>query len=310
LAPLAFPIFGKQWARWANQMALEIQIKRAIEKLGFHRWMTWSFLPSAEWVVDRMRPEFSLYHCVDEFSAFSDAPSKEIAETEAKLIRSADLVIVSSERLAQSKQNLNPKTILVRHGVDYAHFAKALDNSTIVPDDIQHLPKPIFGFFGLIADWVDLELIKKVANSFPNASVVLLGKIRTNVELCRNLTNVYFVGPRPYAQLPAYAKAFDIALLPFRCNELTLNSNPLKAREYLAAGLPVVSTAIPEVEKIGWCQVAKDHNQFIELLRAQLESPESKAARSTAMATESWEARVQEIRSSIERETTFARLGA
>jgi glycosyltransferase involved in cell wall biosynthesis len=183
----------------------------------------------------------------------------------------------------------------VRHGVDHAHFRQALDPQTIVPQDLAHLPRPVIGFFGLIADWVDLDLMAHVAGQFPAASLVLLGKITTDVSALERQPNVHFLGRKPYAQLPAYCKGFDVALMPFRINELTLNANPLKVREYLAAGLQVVSTQIPEVEVLGLCRIGADRDSFVREVKAALEDPGPSVTLSEAVREESWEARFAEI---------------
>jgi glycosyltransferase involved in cell wall biosynthesis len=119
------------------------------------------------------------------------------------------------------------------------------------------------------------------------------------VSRLKKVRNVHILGPRPYRELPSFCKAFDVALMPFRINELTLNANPLKVREYLAAGLPVVSTAIPEVEQLGLCFVGKDHQGFLAQLPRALESPMSRRERSERMKGESWAARLEEIRSHV-----------
>ena len=129
----------------------------------------------------------------------------------------------------------------MRHGVDFEHFRKALDAETN-SRTIAHLPRPIIGFFGLIADWVDVDLMAHVAEHFSTGSFVVLGKATTDVSALSEMPNVHLLGRKPYADLPAYCKGFDVAMNPFRINDLTLNANPLKVREYLAAGLPVVST--------------------------------------------------------------------
>jgi glycosyltransferase involved in cell wall biosynthesis len=299
LSPLAIPLLGSSLARAFNREALKLQIRRAMRALHFQRPIVWAFLPAAEWVARALKPDLLIYHCVDEFSAFSDAPSRAVAECEARLVKEADLVITSAERLFDSKRALNPRTVLVRHGVDHAHFARALDPSTAIPEEVSALPRPIFGFFGLIADWVDQELIEKVANANASGSVVMLGKVRTDVSRLKKVRNVHILGPRPYRELPSFCKAFDVALMPFRINELTLNANPLKVREYLAAGLPVVSTAIPEVEQLGLCFVGKDHQGFLAQLPRALESPMSRRERSERMKGESWAARLEEIRSHV-----------
>ena len=174
-------------------------------------------------------------------------------ELERQLIRKADLVIVSSEKLRATKSAYNPGTVLVRHGVALDHFREALLPGTRVPDDIAALPRPILGYFGLMAeDWIDIDLMAHVARHFSSGSMVLLGKVTTDLSpaLRHHPSNVHVLGRKPFADLPSYCKGFDVAINPFPLNEVTLNSNPLKVREYLAAGLPVVSTRIPEVEVI------------------------------------------------------------
>jgi glycosyltransferase involved in cell wall biosynthesis len=134
-----------------------------------------------------------------------------------------------------------------------------------------------------------------VANRFPGGSLVILGKVTTDVSVLQRLSNVHLLGRKPYADLPAYCKGFDVAINPFRINTLTLNANPLKVREYLAAGLPVVSTAIPEVEAIGLCRIGCDADGFIHEIEAALSDPGPKLQRSQAIAHESWEARLETI---------------
>jgi glycosyltransferase involved in cell wall biosynthesis len=296
LSPLTIPAYGSPSLRALNRRLLRFQVKRAMGQLGFKRVINYVFLPSAGLIAGTLGEEMVIYHCVDEYAAFSDIPSQPMLELERQLLGRADLVITSAELLYQSKVKLNPRTVLVRHGVDHAHFRRALDPQTVVPADMAHLPRPIIGFFGLIADWVDLELIAYVANRFPTGSVVLLGKTTTDVSALESLPNVHFLGRKPYAELPAYCKGFDVALMPFLINELTLNANPLKVREYLAAGLQVVSTPIPEVEVLGQCRIGSDQESFAREVEAALaEDPGPSVARSEAIRHESWEARLEEI---------------
>lgn len=295
LSPLSIPAYGSPSLRALNRHLLRFQVKRAMGQLGFERVINYVFLPSAALVAGKLGEELVIYHCVDEYAAFSDIPSEPMLELERQLLRRADLVITSAELLYQSKVQHNPRTVLVRHGVDYAHFRRALDPQTVVPEDLASLPRPVIGFFGLIADWVDLELMAAVANRFPEGSVVLLGKATTDVSALESLPNVHFLGRKPYEQLPAYCKGFDVALMPFRINELTLNANPLKVREYLAAGLQVVSTAIPEVEVLGLCRIGSTRESFVREVEEALLDPGPSAARSHAIRQESWEARFEDI---------------
>ena len=140
----------------------------------------------------------------------------------------------------------------------------------------------------------------KVAEHFSKGSVVLIGKIAVDAEqkvkILENVPNIHFLGRKPYAELPAYCNAFDVALNPFEINELTLAANPLKVREYLAAGLPVVSTDIPEVRILDGCSVAADHDDFISKIEQAIAHPKLREAVSDAVAHESWEKKVEELR--------------
>src|SRR5690349_6540526 len=166
LNPLAIPAYGKPQIRKMNRSLLRYQVKRAMRRLGFTKPINWIFLPSAAVVAGALDEQFLIYHCVDEYTAFSGVSSEFQGQLEEQLLHRADLVVVSSELLYQSKVKHNPNTVLVRHGVDHEHFRRALDPATQVPSDIAALPKPVIGFFGLIADWVDIELIGKVAERF------------------------------------------------------------------------------------------------------------------------------------------------
>ena len=297
LSPLAIPAYGSEGVRTINRHLLRFQVRRAMRKLGFRRPINWVFNPPAAVVAGTLGEEQLIYQCVDEYTAFTGVAGDVMAEFENRLLRMADLSIVTSERLLQSRRKINPETVLVRHGVDFTHFSRALDPATVVPEEIASLPRPVIGFFGLVADWVDVDLMAAVAKHFAGGSLVILGKATTDISMLESLPNVRLLGRKPYESLPAYCKGFDVALMPFRINELTLNANPLKVREYLAAGLPVVSTSIPEVEVLGLCRIADGPADTIREVEAALaEGPGPSRARSEAIRGESWEARLDEIR--------------
>ncbi|HEY7785742.1 MAG TPA: glycosyltransferase [Pyrinomonadaceae bacterium] len=296
LNPLAIPVYGKPSIRDLNRGLLKFQVKRAMKSLGFRSPINFVFNPAAAVIAGELGEEQLIYYCVDEYTAFSGVSSNSLAELEQQLMRRADIVIVSADLLYQSKAPFNKRTVIVRHGVDFDHFRKAVDPETVVPEEIAKLPRPVIGFFGLIADWVDLELMAHVAKTFPRGSMVLLGKATTDTKVLEEVPNVHLLGRKPYKDLPAYCKGFDVALMPFRINELTLNANPLKVREYLAAGLPVVSTAIPEVEVLNQCRIGHDPDSFVREVESALSDPGPSAVRSELIRSESWAARVEEIR--------------
>jgi len=304
LNPLAFPSYGNRSILKLNQAFLASQVKKAMRRLGFKYAVNMIFNPAAGMIAGRLGESEIIYYCVDEYTAFTGS-SRGLKQIEDDLFRQADLVIVSAERLFESKKHLNPNTFVIRHGTDWRHFRTALDPELPIPADIADLPGPIIGFHGLLADWIDYELIKKVAEYFSSGSVVLIGKVAPDAEqrvkILADVPNVHFLGRKPYAELPAYCKAFDIALNPFAINELTLAANPLKVREYLAAGLPVVSTDIPEVRVLDDCLIGSDATDFITKIESALSDPKPRELISDHIAGESWDAKVDDLRSIIEK---------
>ena len=299
LNPLAFPSYGNKSILKINQSFLAKQVKKAMRRLGFENVVNMVFNPAAGMIAGRLGESELIYYCVDEYTAFTGA-SRGLKEIEDNLFRRADFVVVSAARLFDSKKHFNPNTFVIRHGTDWRHFRTALDPNLQIPADVVDLPRPIIGFHGLLADWVDYELIKKTAERFKDGSVVLIGKIAVDavqkVKILGDVPNIHFLGRKPYAELPAYCKTFDVALNPFAINELTLAANPLKVREYLAAGLPVVSTDIPEVRVLADCLVGTSHEDFIAKIEAALANPKPRETVSGAISHESWEAKVDELR--------------
>jgi glycosyltransferase involved in cell wall biosynthesis len=263
-----------------------------------------SFMPNVGRLLGRLNERLVIYHCVDEYSAFSGVSREAIARMERDLVRRADLVLTSSERLCADRSAINPNTRFVTHGVDVGHFARALRPGIETPADLRDLPRPVIGFFGLLADWVDLDLVRAMAIERPRWSFVLVGKQATGVGAVRGLPNVHLLGQKPYALLPAYCRGFDVGIIPFRSSDLTLRANPLKLREYLAAGLPVVSTPLPEVARYrSLVRLAEGTAGFTQAVTAALgeRSPALDRARAMAMESESWETRVAEIERHISR---------
>jgi hypothetical protein len=297
LAPLYVPAYGSEAVRRANGGLLRFQVHAAMRRLRMRRPISWSFLPSAATVAGRLGEALVVYHVVDEFSAFTDA-SAHVAELEERLLRRADLVIASSERLLEDKRRVNPRAVLVRHGVDHAHFSRALAPGP-VPAPLRGLPRPVIGFFGLVADWIDLPLVRRVADAYPQASVVLLGKVVTSLAPLEGARNVHLVGRRPYAELPDWCRGFTVAITPFRRNALALAANPLKAREYVAAGLPNVCTDLPELRRIPGCTVTEGEEEFVAAVGAAFAGGGPDPARSALVRGEGWEARVDELRAHV-----------
>jgi len=297
LSPIYLPFHGHPLVRRLNRALLGRQIRRSMSRLGFERPITWAFTPTSADVVGTLGETFVVYQCADEYSAFNDA-AQEVRARESDLLAKAGLVLVCSSPLLASKQKVNPRTHLVTHGVDYQHFRRAADDATPIAPELRELPHPILGFHGLIADWVNLPLLAQVARLRPEWSVVLVGRPDTDLRPVQSTPNVHVLGHRPYDRLPEYLRGFDVAVLPFVVNELTLSSNPLKLREYLAAGLPVVAAPLPEVARMGdlvsLAATAEDYvRQITRLIETKTLGPSRQ--RSERVANESWDCKVEEI---------------
>ena len=302
-SPLAVPLPGVPGVDRLNTALLSTSIRHYARRAGLTRPILWTFLPNTIGLVGKLGESRVIYHCVDEYSAFAGVPRDALRRMEETLVRRADLVLASSETLAEERRRWNPRTHFVSHGVDVAHFARALDIGGTPPEDAAGLARPVIGFFGLIAEWIDLELIGEIARRRPGWTVAMLGKANVDTSALRALPNVRLLGQKPYATLPAYCRAFDVGIIPFRIDALTVRANPLKLREYLAAGLPVVSSDLPEVRKYaGLVHVAAGADGFLAAIEAALaeRSAEHARARTAAMAGESWEARVEQISELIE----------
>ncbi len=301
--PPVLPLPGVAAAERVNRVVLAARLRSLCRRLNFQRPIVWTFLPNVSWLLGRLQERMVIYHCVDEYSEFTGVPKDTIVRMEQDLIRRADIVFTSAEKLCAERRTINPKTYFFPHGVDVAHFSRALEPVTTVAPEIAALPKPVIGFFGLLADWVDLDMIGALARARPQWSFALVGKAQTDLRAVQELPNVHLIGQRPYAELPRYCRGFDVGLIPFRMNELTLRVNPLKLREYLAAGLPVVSTPLPEVVRYqGVVHIATNKEGFVREIEAALgeRSQEEDRFRVELMRGEGWEARVKEMSSLIQ----------
>jgi len=154
------------------------------------------------------------------------------------------------------------------------------------------IKKPIIGFFGLISEWVDLKIIDSLAKDYPDCSIVILGDASVDISSLRMHTNVHLLGKVPYDELPSYASRFDVGIIPFKINELTAAVNPLKLLEYLALGLPVVTTPMHEVEKFkDYIYIANDLNEFTKMVDKAIknDTEKMKEERKKIIKNYSWE---------------------
>ncbi len=301
---------GNPLARQLNRRLLGRQLRQAMASMGMHNPLVWSSLPSAVDVLDLLDPAAVIYYCGDDFSALAGVDHTAVQRQEQQLVDRADLVLAASAAL--QARFPAAKTRLLAHGVDARPFA----SDYLRPADLPY-GKPIMGFYGSLSNWLDTDLLLEVARALPHWNLVLIGPLQCDLRTLLTLPNVHWLGPRSHSQLPAYVQHWQVSLLPFLDNAQIRACNPLKLREYLATGKPLVSTDFPALDGYrqhvqiargaedfvqAICQAALDaptqELQWLEQLHswsevAQLSQPHQ--ARQMSIAGDSWESRAETL---------------
>jgi glycosyltransferase involved in cell wall biosynthesis len=296
VTPLVLPWPHAPLARAINRRLVRATIRLATERLGMDAYQLWTFLPTVPDWLDDPRATLKVYYCTDEWSLFRGMDSAGIVAAERRVLEQVDLVLATCDGLVETKRRSHPNVVLAPHGVDHAAFSRALQADAVLPDDLAALPGPRIGFHGTLDDWVDVELLAEIARRRPDWSFVLLGPEIVRAVALDGLANVHRLGPRPHAELPSYAAGYAAALVPYRLVERMRFVSPLKVREYLAAGVPVVSTALPEVMRLEGVSVAQDAASFVAALERAIaeDSLESRLRRSASVAGDTWRRRVEQ----------------
>ena len=303
--PLLFPFQRYGFVRLFNKSFLTWQFKFLLKKFNMRKPLIWSFLPNTIDLIQALPRKGLVYYCVDDMSAFNGVPQKLIQQQDQALTRLADVTFSVSKELFEKKKQLNPRSYYSPHGVDFDLFHQAITHPDIPkPDDIKNLAAPIIGFYGLISsDWVDFQLVRYLADQQPDWSFVFIGKIDKNPdEQLPSQKNIHYLSVKPYEDLYKYSHFFDVAILPFNVNSLTIHSHPLKILEYLSSGKSVVSIDIPEVHKYeDVIFIAADYDQFQQGIKKGLKDHSASAQKKRIIfaSNNSWETRFYEVQSII-----------
>src|SRR4051812_20371314 len=210
-----------------------------------------------------------VYDCMDELASFAGAPPG-LAEAEARLLERADVVFTGGRSLYEAKRDRNPNVHCFPSCVEPEHFARALDPGLALPADLADLARPIFGYYGAVDERLDYDLIARLADAPGVGSVVLVGPtIKVDPGQLPRRANLHYLGQRTYAELPSSLKAFDVCLMPWALNDAPGTISPTKSREYMAAGKPIISTAVRDVVRDhgDLVFVADGPESFVELAR-------------------------------------------
>lgn len=283
-------LLNRWFGRWA--------VRRARRILPARRLISWFVVPHPGFLAGRLGEALCVYYCIDDYAAHPGVDPALIGELDRALSQHADLLFVAPPALLEAKRALNPDTVYAPHGVDVELFSRAADPATAVAPGAAGLAHPVVGYIGSLHEWIDLELMAWLARARPAWTFLCVGHAATDVSALAALPNVRLAGPQPYAELPHWARAFDVAIIPYRLNRQVANANPLKLREYLATGKPVVSVRNLEIEKFArWVRIADGREAFLAALDEALanDTPAAAAERMAAVADQTWDRRVEEV---------------
>jgi len=308
---VATPHVDQSWNRHPGlPQKLREFTRQAIDHMNdtgeFDRPLLWYYSPmDSSWSLGWIENRGVIYDAMDELSQFSGAP-RALVDNESRLMDHADLVFTGGYELSLKKKKQHANVHFFGCGVEFDHFARAQEPSTIVPPDIDFMARPIVGWFGVVDERVDYHMVGEMARMKPGWSFALVGPVvKIDPNLLPHFPNLYFMGQRDYSVLPNYCAAFDLCMMPFAINAATEYINPTKALEYLATGRPVISTAIKDVVRQyeDLVDIVKSPEQFIEVAQHLLDDPpRERIRRGIEKARQcSWESTVNQMQALITR---------
>ncbi len=293
VAPLAIPAPGNPLAFHLNRALLSRRARGQMVRAGIDKPLLWITLPSALPVVGTLGEHAVVYYCADDFGSLAGIDHEPILKMERDLVARADLIIVVSDVLAQKFPK--HKTIVVPHGVDFDVFTKPVARASDLPTG-----RKVAGFYGSLPHWVDPDLIRRTAAELPDWLFVFVGGGQLFADGAAP-SNTLFLGPRAHADLPRYVQHWDVSLLPYRDCEPLRAGNPLKLREYLAAGTPIASVDFPALAPYrDLVSLARDPAHFAGAVLAAAQDGGNNSARRLSVAAGTWEARAADVAAALE----------
>lgn len=293
------PGAGRPLVRRINGRLIAWRLNRVLRRLKMIEPVVLSTLPYVPRMLAGVPYRALVYNVTDDYSQWPGADRDAMLEADREITARADLVLPCSRSLAARYQHAR-RCEYFPHGVDIDHF-QSTGRIDEIPPELDALPRPRLGFFGLIYEKIDFELLKQVARHFSDASVVMVGPVDYCDAEFDALSNVHFVGRRAYDELPRWLAGLDVLLLPYISSDpMIQQSNPLKARECLASGKPTVSIDLPEVRLLApHVRIGESADEYIEQIEAALREPADSpavAARQAAVAGDDWNRRAARLR--------------
>jgi len=284
--------------RKINELFALWKVRSALRRVPLFSPLSWFNVPHPGFLAGKLGERMVVYYCTDNYAAAPGVDATDVARMDEALTRRADVVFATSPSLVHEKQRLNETVIYSPHGVDADVFGKAADLTLPIAEPARNLSHPVIGFFGVLDGRIDPGMIEFLATSRPHWSFLLVGRVAIDARRLSRLSNVCMPGNVPYEMLPDWARAFDVCIMPYRQDAFSLNANPLKLREYLATGRPVVSIPTAEVEQFsGFVSVAATNEEFLAAIEKELaaDSEERRRERIRLVSPATWDARVEVV---------------
>ncbi len=301
LSPFMIPYNIYAPVRSFNTKNVVKNVLNAAEDWGFHDPILLTTQPLAADYLGKLKESLIVYYCVDDFIFWPGMNQPELVKSmEDALMQKSDLIFAVSDSLCTSRTNGKEATKLLTHGVDIPHFAKASQQQER-PQNLERLTGPIIGFYGLIDQRFDKALVEEVLKAKPEWHVVCIGKSIVDLSTLCTYDNFHWIDAVPYESLPAYASYFDVACIPYVINEHTHTINPLKLKEYMATGKPIVTTPMREALHFkDIIHIAEKGPAFIQAMEHALHNPIDSQTRAAALLGESWHEKAELVASWIE----------
>jgi glycosyltransferase involved in cell wall biosynthesis len=291
--------------RGGNRMLSRFLIRRAIRSLDFNAAIAWFHVPHPGFLAKQLGEKLTVFYCVDDYSRLPGVDEIAVQDMDDTLTATADIVFTCNRRLMETHSQHNGNVHLSPHGVDTEMFALSTSPETEIPEEANELRRPVIGWWGVLDPRVDISILEHLAVARPNWTILLIGRVAVDVSALSRLANVVLVGTKAYTDLPRWAKAINVCILPYAQSFWRERSSPLKLQEYLAAGKPIVSTPFPEARMFGsLVQVVADGPGFVCAIEEALatDTPERAALRQQAVRSNTWDATIENVLEKLEAE--------
>lgn len=296
-SPFTLPVHHIAWTRSLNEIMLRYQVCHIIHKLRLQDPIVWVACPAACDTAIKIKKSMLVYQRTDRYEDYPNVDPEIIGQYDKRLKASADLTLFVNSTLYEEENSQCRHALFLDHGVDYDMFVAADKQNCYKSEEMANIPEPIVGFFGAIDDHTfDMTFVEKIVDLLPQMSFVFVGSASSDITSLRKRGNVWLLGQKPYEQIPHYGKWFDVAIMPWRQTAWIQVCNPIKLKEYLALGKPIVSTPFTELQKykdvVYQANTPEEFAKCIEKALAE-DSTERVAARRKKVETSTWDSKAQ-----------------